>query len=73
MNYNTSRDYELLWELAKTQDIIGILHDTPYLINRKKVNDESLKDKFVKDCEFINVEFILPNAWISVKEKLLHG
>lgn len=93
-NYNTSRDYELLWELAKTQEDIICTYDSISLSEYKnksvcvlkKILDSNIitmfplgdfilgndldKKCFLETCEKYNLEFILPNAWISVKDRL---
>ena len=85
-NYNTSRDYELLWELAKTQDLIcfcdwnkqknfftckkvsaNLISMRPF--SEFSINDNS-KERFLSVCKEYNLEFIIPNAWISVKDRL---
>ena len=69
-NYNTSKDYELLWELAKTQNIISIVDEHPYIIKVKNEVGEDFKDTFINKCKSTDLEFIIPNAWISVKDRL---
>lgn len=80
-NYNTSRDYELLWEFVNNQHEIlctmyssMITHENGKLYKRcaKIFRHQSEQDKktFISYCKRQDLEFILPNAWISVKDGL---
>jgi hypothetical protein len=77
-NYNTSRDYELLFELMQKSSIVCIVD---YNFARDvaqtlcKCGDYQIcargigylwaenKEEFLKYCEMYNVEFVVPNFW----------
>jgi len=63
-NYNTSKNYELLWYLL--QQNIRIISINPLQIISWKIDN---KNKFIKYCEETNVEFIIPTNWFTFDEQ----
>ena len=77
-NYNTSRDYELLFELMQKSSIVCIVdynfaRDVAQTLCRE--GDYQIcvrgmgyiwtdkKEEFLKDCKAYNVEFVVPYFW----------
>lgn len=76
--YQTSRDYALLWELAKTSSIVCVcdysdgIRDVAQTISNKNYTHVSARGityadglsvaEFEKNCSRANVEFLIPNT-----------
>ncbi len=62
--YNLSKDYEKLWEIASNQDIHIVMksndRDILYSSNVAHIMTLINKDFFIKKCEEMNIQYIMP-------------
>jgi len=85
MNYTTSKDYEQLWNLVQEgKEIVCFLEGLSTYVTIARKNGEysdvlssgvpgvssKTKTVFINQCENVYLEFLPPDEWISVTDKI---
>lgn len=81
MSYKITRDYNFIWRLVKNGE--RIIYKLPGELNNNhlgctgtsildKFSSSLSKEKFIEECKYYNIEFILPDSWVKINSENDH-